>query len=282
MKPVSDLYGRHTGADIFVVGTGASMRTFPVSFLEGRVTIGLNRAWELAPVRYGLTIGPHLHVPEFLPGEDAHPEITWITKRGKAEGVLAPEHFAHADRHFYQFEMDGQPNSQPLEEPSDAGRIVEWVQRPTGVKLYQWSSISQTAVNLAANLGAANVILVGCDNCALADNHHASDQHTKWLGAEPDRRYLQYYEGLVEVRTALRGRGVNVLSLSPFLKLDDPEADFRLLCDELEQPVFVAPEADISERDHPRRFVTPASSHPTWLGRAPARARALSRRLRHR
>ena len=149
------------------------------------------------------------------------------------------------------------------------------------MKLYQWSSISQTAVNLAANMGAANVILVGCDNCALSENHHAHQQHTKWLGAEPERRYLQYYEGLVEVRTALRERGVNVLSLTPFLKLDEPERDFRQLCEELDQPSHVTSGPDISTIDHPRRFLdrekVPVSSR---LRHGVQRVRAAAKRSR--
>jgi hypothetical protein len=259
MKPVSDLYDAHLGTDVYVVGTGASMRVFPRSFLEDKVTIGLNMAWHVAPIRYGITIAPHLNIPEFIEGERARPEIAWITKRDKSSIVLTPEQFAYADENFYYFEMDGQPNTQPLEEPSDAGRILEWVRRPSGVKLYQWSSISQTAVNLAANMGARNVILVGCDNCALLENHHAEKQHTKWLGADPLRRYRQYYEGLAEVRTALASRAVNVLSLTPFVKLDDPEQDFARLCNELDQPQQVKSGPDVSERDHPRRFLVQPS-----------------------
>jgi hypothetical protein len=272
MKPVSELYGAHPGEDVYVVGTGTSMRVFPPSFWEDRVTIGLNLAWQVAPVRYALTLGPHLHVPEFLEGQAPHPEITWITKVGKARAVLTNKQFKHADAHFYSFDSDGQPNTQPLEEPSDAGRILDWVRAPTGDHLYQWSSISQTGANLAANLGARNVILVGCDNSALLENHHARTHHTKWLGAEPDRRYLQYYEGLVEVRRALRERGVNLLVLSPLLKLDDPELDFSTLCDDLGEPLHVEPGEDISERDHPGRLL---GRNRTFAARARHRLRRL-------
>ncbi len=258
MKPVSELYGSHAGEDIYVVGTGASMRVFPESFWADRTTIGLNFAWRIAPVRYALTLGPHLHVPEFLDGEDPRPEITWITRSKKAKAVLTAEQYRHADEHFYTFDSNGRENTQPLEEPTDSGRILDWVRRPTGDFLYQWSSISQTGANLAANLGAKNVILVGCDNCALLEDHHSERQHTKWLGADPERRYLQYYEGLVEVRAALRERGVNLLSLSSLLKLDDPEHDFAVLCEELSLPLQVGSGPDISDVDHPGRFVRQA------------------------
>lgn len=275
MRPVSDLYGTHEGADIYVVGSGTSMRVFPVSFLEDKVTIGLNSAWKSAPVRYSITIGPHDHVPEFLDGQSPHPEITWITKRGKAKAVLSPEQLDHADRHFYHFETGGREGSKGAL-ITDSGRVLDWVRRPSGVMLYQWSSISQTAANLAANMGARTVVLVGCDNAPLAENHHAVVHHTKWLGDAPEDRYRQYYEGLVEVRTALRGRGVNLVSVSPFLRLGSPEEEFLSLCEELERPTLLSGE-DISERDHPRRFDTSPGS-PSPLTTVTRKARSLAQR----
>jgi hypothetical protein len=268
---VTELYGRHQGADIYVVGTGSSMRVFPIDFLDGKVTIGLNMAWKVYPVQYCITIGPDLNIPEFIEGEQPHPEITWITKRAKASVVLTPAQLAHADEHFYYFEMHGHPNTAPAGEPSNAGRVLDWVRHPSGINLYQWSSISQTAANLAANMGAANIILVGCDNTSLEGNHHAHQQHTKWMGADPDRRYRQYYDGLVEVRAALRERGVNLLSMSPFLKLDRPEHDFAALCEELERPTFVSGH-DLSETHDSRRYSPPRPPAPSTRGSSPLRA----------
>ena len=281
MRPVSELYGRHRDADIYVVGSGTSMRVLPPSFLEGKITIGLNMAWKNVPVRYGLTIGPHVNVPEFIEGEDPHPEIIWITKREKAKHVLSAEQFKYADENFYGFTVRARS-----EDPAGAGdlgvndgaRVIEYVREPSGEMLYQWSSISQTAANLAANMGARNVILVGCDNCSLAGNHHAAPQHTKWLGKEPDERYLQYYEGLAEVRVALRERGVNLVSLSPFLKLDDPGMDFERLCAELEAPRLVPPTVDISSRDRPRQTPRPAAPATSPARSVLRRARAIGRR----
>lgn len=258
MHWVSELYGRHPGADIYVVGTGASLRVFPASFFEGKITIGLNMAWKMVPVTYGITIHPDLNIPEFMPEETPRPEeITWIVGAAKSKALLSPEHYEHARRTHYFFEYDGRPNTAPPHEPSTAGRVVDWVRRPTGNRLYVWSSISQTGVNLAANLGARNVILVGCDNCALEANHHAHRQHTRWKGVAPEHRYRQYYEGLAETRAALRERGVNLLSLNPFLALDAPAADFLRLCDEQKAPRHLE-NADISRAMPPPEFLTPA------------------------
>jgi hypothetical protein len=233
MKKVSELYGRHPGADIYVVGTGTSFRVFPKGFFDGKITIGLNMAWKNLPVTYGITIHPDLNIPEFMPGENPRPEITWVTGHHKARTTLTPEQLRQAEERCYFFEYHGQPNTQPADQPSDAGKILDWVRKPTGDFLYVWSSISQAGANLAANLGARNVIVVGCDNAPLGENHHAHAQHTRWKGVDPNLRYRQYYEGLADVRSALRERGVNLVSLGPFLKLDDPELDFARLCGEL-------------------------------------------------
>jgi len=49
----------------------------------------------------------------------------------------------------------------------------------------------------------------------------------------------QYYEGMAEVRFALRERGVNVISLQPFLGISNFEQDFERLCAETDSLVFV-------------------------------------------
>jgi hypothetical protein len=246
MRRVSELYGRYPGSDIYVVGTGASMRVFPTRFLADKITIGLNMAWKLLPMKYCITIRPELNVPEFM-GEPPHPEITWIIKDYK---LTTPEQkryvAAHPDR-FYHFETKGQPNPLPPDQPSIAGRIADWVRKPTGDFLYLWSSISQSGVNLAANMGAKNIFLVGCDNCALQGNHHAHQQHTFWKGADPRERYEQYELGLVEVRSALFDRGVNLLNLTPFVSLENPGRDFERLCRELRVPELIE-NVDITDR----------------------------------
>ncbi len=243
-RSVTELYGRHPESDIYVVGTGTSLRVFPKGFLAGRITIGLNMAWKMVDVQYGMTIHPELNIPELMPAAPPRPGITWITKVEKLDR-LNKEQIRFAKEHYYFFRTDGRANTM-TNGLSDSGRFPEWVSRANGPYLYIWTSIAQPAVNLAANMGARNVILVGCDNASLMGNHHSHSQHTRWLGAEPDDRYRDYFEGLAEVRTALRARDVNLVSLTPFLSLGPHERDFTQLCDELELPPVVEPQADIT------------------------------------
>lgn len=271
MRAVSELYGRHEGADIYVVGTGTSLRVFPHELLAGRITIGLNLAWQTIQPRYSITIHPDFSVPEFLPEPQSRPEITWIAKHDKLRHMPA-EQIAHAEENFYFFRTDGQPNTL-TDGLSNAGRIPSWVDAPTGDFLYLWGSIATSGVNLAANMGAKNIFLVGCDNSSLVGNHHALGQHTKWLGHSPDDRYRDYYEGLAEVRSGLRSRGVNLVSLTPFLTLGPHEDDFTRLCQELGTPVRVDT-FDIT----PQRGWSAAGS---W-GRFRTRARTYGAAMRNR
>ena len=238
MQSIEVLYKKYNGQDIYILGTGASVRVFPLDMLQGRTVIGLNMAWKLWPVNFGITMRPELNIPEFM-NEGEYPGIQWITKPNK---LTSPEQVdyvsGHADR-FYAFRTDGKKCNLPKDQPSEAGRMLDWVRQPTGQFLYLWSSISQSAMNLAANMGAKNVFLIGCDNSALGGNHHAHAQHTFWKGEDPNVRYRQYEQGCHEVRLALRERGVNVISLTPFMSLSDADRQFTELCDELGRPRYI-------------------------------------------
>lgn len=246
MKTIQALYNRHPGSDIYIVGTGTSLRVFPLEFLKDKITIGLNQSWKVVDTTYAITMMPKLNIPEFIEDEAAHPGISWITKPSKVKSQCTPNEIALAEENFYGFENDGKASLTGLDEPSETGRVLDWVIKPHPEKLYLWTSISQSAMNLAANMGAKNIVLVGCDNGALGGNHHAHDQHTMWKGESPDVRYMQYYEGVAEVRAALRQRGVNVLNMNPFLKIDAPEMDFNRLCAETDA------ENHIDNKDIPR------------------------------
>jgi hypothetical protein len=248
MKSIEELYGRHAGSDIYIVGTGTSLRVFPLELLRDKITIGLNQAWKVFEPKYAITMMPKLNIPEFMEGEASRPNITWVTKPSKIRAQCTAKEIDYGEGHFFGFENDGRASISGLDEPSEAGRVLDWVLKPHPNKLYLWTSISQSAMNLAANMGAKNIILVGCDNGAIGENHHAHDQHTQWKGESPDVRYMQYYEGVVEVRAALRKRGVNVVTMNPFVKLDAPSLDFERLCLETGAATF------IENKDLPRGF----------------------------
>lgn len=243
---IRELENRHSGEDIYILGTGTSLRVFDLSVLEGKIVIGLNQAWRRFPVTYGITMRPELNLPELMNDADISEcdydtsGIKWVVKKDKLpQGWGARVVDAEQRMFWFEGNKNRTPEVKHSGDPSTVNKCVEFITENHPTKLYLWSSIAQSAMHLAANMGAKNIFMVGCDNCSIGGNHHAHLQHTFWKGEDPNIRYLQYYEGNAEVRTALRGRGVSVFSLTPFLKLDAPELDFKRLAGELGKPLLV-------------------------------------------
>ena len=259
MQSVETLYNKYQDQDIYILGTGASVRVFPLDMLRGRTVIGLNMAWKLWPVNFGITMRPELNIPEFM-GEGDHPNIQWITKPNKLTSQEQLDFVVRNAERFYSFRTDGKKCDLPKDQPSEAGRMLEWVRKPTGQFLYLWSSISQSAMNLAANMGAKNIFLIGCDNSALGGNHHAHAQHTFWKGEDPNVRYRQYEQGCHEVRMVLQERGVNVVSLTPFMSLSDADRQFAELCDAVGKPRYIE-NPDITSQQTPDAGKSKLKSH---------------------
>ena len=69
MKKIQEIYGRHPGSDIYIVGTGTSLRVFPLAVLKDKITIGLNQSWKVVDTTYAITMMPKLNIPEFIEGE---------------------------------------------------------------------------------------------------------------------------------------------------------------------------------------------------------------------
>src|SRR5262245_53855905 len=131
VRTVADLYERHQGESIYVVGTGASMRVFPVDFLHDKVTIGCNQAWKLLRPTYNITIRPELNIPEFL-GEPDYHDLVWIVKHEK---FTTPEQHAYARQHpdrFYHFRTDGKQMVVPPDFSDAPGRMPIWAEQPHG------------------------------------------------------------------------------------------------------------------------------------------------------
>ncbi len=227
MNKVNELYNGlfSNNKDIYIIGTGPSLRVFPLSFLDDKFSIGLNNSHQYLKSNMYITIHPDLHYP-FGCDDDS----IWISKYEKCKKVLNDQQFNEIKNRFYFYTNNGKPNTAPKDEPTNEGRVLDWLDEPTEDKLYQWSSISQTAINLAVNLGAKNIFLIGCDGGPILNNDHIDNQHTRWKGVSPEHRYRQYRKGIAEIRNRLSPKGINVLSLSPFVSLTNINEDFEDIC----------------------------------------------------
>lgn len=226
---VSELYGRHAGETAYIVGTGASMRVFPVEFLRGKLTIGLNQAWRYGQWTYCITAHPELAV-DYLAAHPKPPATQWIIRGNREPLMLTP-----GDPRFYVFDREAFKNGRRPRE--NAG------------PLHCGGGIHATAMSLAAKMGAAAIVLVGVDIAALDGEHHGHDQHAQLTGnldgrpVEGEEFYrAKYWRRVLPLRrTIQRELGIPVLSLTPFMGLRGVDDDFRVLKSELNLAPLPAP-----------------------------------------
>lgn len=224
---IEQLFGKVTGATAVVVGTGPSMRYFPLRALAGAYLVGLNQAWRYATdsavkFQFVLTAHPELY-QEYAATRPPAP-VPWAIKVKPPMQTLTLDDPLH-----YVF-----TTSPDLKTVTD---------RPADV-LYLGEGIQCTAVDLLARMGAKTVILVGCDMTDLGGEFHGHDQHVRWLGQRPQDQYALYRKTTARVRSAVRDKfGVHVLTLSPFIGLTGAAEDSVRLKGELGlKPLPVPPD----------------------------------------
>jgi hypothetical protein len=247
------------GADktVYIVGTGPSLRCTPLDFLKDKTTIGLNQAWKFLPLRYALTVHPDLLVEQKQERPDL--SLKWIVKKKKPLASLTLD-----DERFYVFETSYDPQAVATR-PADT--------------LYLGEGAQTTAMDLAARMGAEHIVLVGCDANSLGGDFHGHKQHVRWLGLKPRDQYAAYRQTTAGVRSILRGMGVNVLTLSPFIGINSAEEDYARLKKELNLKPLPKPE-DVSPYTRDPRTVRGGPTPPAGVKTFEKRPRKTAE-LRH-
>lgn len=223
---IANLYDKHRGETIYVVGTGPSMRVFPLPFLKGKTCIGLNQAWKYGiPLTYSLTVHPELTLA-WEKCLDRTP-TQWVVKKKSPM-----KHLSLDDERYYVFETDGDN--------------YDLIRKRTPDKLFLANGIQCTALDLAARMGAGSVMLVGVDMGDIGGDHHGHNQHVQFHGVDPDLVYKEYRYHTAKVRKVVRDElRIPVMTLSPFLGADSAEEDYLRLCKEFDLPKLDKPE-DVS------------------------------------
>lgn len=216
---IQELAGKHKGSDIYIVGTGPSMRVFPVDFLKDKITLGLNQAWRYGKLTYSITVHPEL-VLDYLK-EPKH-STTWIIKKKPPM-----ENLELSDPTHYVFHTE-QEN-------------YEILTKPKPDILFIGRGVQQTAMHMAAIMGAKNIILVGVDMTDLGGEHHGHDQHVKFHGMAPSDVYAEYRKVTAKVRSTLLRKGINTLTLTPFLGAVHGNEDYARLLHEMNLPKLPTP-----------------------------------------
>ncbi len=169
-QTVADLIGVHAGEDIFVCGTGTSLKGFDWTRLNGRVTIALNDAVNAK----GFIPTYHLFADDTLYERYLrwHPDTT----------VVVPEDTAHmldtsAPRHVTWTKVFKHEHTVSVGEcdprwPEPYGRMQ--FSRPDvsldGPDLYCLCTVAISGLQMAYKLGAKNIYLLGADAYEMKDS----------------------------------------------------------------------------------------------------------------
>lgn len=197
---ISSLYNKHPGETIYIVGTGPSLRVFPLDFLKDKITIGLNYVWKEIKTTYLLTIHP-----ETIPNQI---QLNKIITKIKQE-LTGTESF-----YFFQNNKDV--------------KDFEYL-HTTDDTLYVGRGIHTAALCLASKMGASTAVLVGVDMGTVSDQHHVSGQPVRFHGIAPVDAYREYYINAREIRKRLN---INILTISPYLGLCNNDEEFKFLLKE--------------------------------------------------
>lgn len=251
MRSISELDNTRDGSDIYIAGTGPSLRVFPTEYLDDKYVIGLNKAWSCVKTDLNITIHPDLNLPDDFTSNPS--EMNWVIPREKSQNLLNNRTFKVLSEYAYEFRYDIQPDTSEEHDPSNVGRVKEILLSKNDSYLYLWSSIAQSAMHLAARMGAKNIFLIGCDNNHIRLNDHAKPQHTRWKGVDPSYRYGQYSEGMSEVRNELYKIGVNTFNLSSLLGVGHAELEFERLC-KLKQVDLIQTSQPLKEKNLIRKL----------------------------
>ena len=199
MPFLNDLYKKHIGADVYIVGTGSTLRLFPLDFLKDKITIGLNQAYRHFDPTYSLTVHPYL-----IPIDRKKWNTKWLTKIKLNDESWDQHVAANNDKHFYLFK-NGIPTNFDWLNPSKRLRNA----------LYVGFGIHTAAMHLGCLMGAKTLYLLGCDMGSLGNQHHAHEQHIETHNYKINDVYKEYFVYATKTRELLQKYyRVTILNLS--------------------------------------------------------------------
>lgn len=204
MRTIDELRGKHRGEDIWIIGSGATAGYVDPAFFEGKVTIGIN----------------HVHRrfrTSYLIGKDGPGFIDEASTTGIP---LIVSEFAYAMR---DRGLNDAPNAYYFTH-IDHGQPGIFDVIGTGQHtLVTWSTLG-SAMHIACEMGAENIILVGCD-CGTLDGAFHFPEYSPGQTQAERWRYRQFLSAtardvIIARDTLQKHYGVRIYSLNPFVNLN--------------------------------------------------------------
>lgn len=166
MRAIEDLRDFHKGKEIWILGSGASLCDYPLDFFDGKISITLN--WTIVPFPRS-TYWHGFHEPEREYLRDEHPEF--LPKSIILYPFPGPFHHGRiTDPKEFFGKLFPQPifmrflDTRPHATKADFEGIAKHIAEKTIPQGYRASgTITHTAIQAAAIMGAKRITLVGCE-----------------------------------------------------------------------------------------------------------------------
>jgi len=194
------LKDRHPGADIWIIASGPSAGLVEPRFFDGKITIGVNRVWTRFKTDY-LVIKETAVLSQAI-----ETGSTVIASRHNCGTLAYPENKEKGDYYYFDHDDNG------LEE-------VNLDVIGTDKIVVSFSTIT-SAMNLAAYMGAKNIILVGHD-CGSLNGMVNFAEYPENLLRDP-KFYSDFLARIEPQSKEVRARleqvyGCLIYSLNPYL-----------------------------------------------------------------
>ncbi len=208
MLNLEDFKDKHSGQDIYVIGSGPSCNFIDPSFFENKITVGTNQTYRKYDTTY-IVRKEHKLLQETLNNYNGTVFVS-VGDCGNISSNLNLNNYTNLDRvciyaHFQnRLNIDLKAFNHP------------------GPLCVSHSTIP-TSIHLAYHLGAKNILLVGVDHGTLDgkqtfDNYYKNIQETAWSNWEQYKNWLKKIDNdTLKIKAKLASLGVNIYSINPFI-----------------------------------------------------------------
>ena len=200
-RSVSELKNKHRGLDIWIVGGGASANWITPEFLVGKLSIGINGVHRKFRTNY--LIRKDARLPTDEPTMQGIPLIlsefdcsNYAKPRNDVPGAYYFEHVDNAYGHSLDLSVIG-----------------------TNKILVAYSTLA-SAMHVACEMGAKNIIVVGCDAGSIDGTFYFVGYDDEPVKTQYGQFLWEHVDQIRRCRDALTAHyGVPIYSLSPFVGL---------------------------------------------------------------
>ena len=208
MPNLEDFKGKHSGQDIYVIGSGPSCNFIDPSFFDNKITVGTNQTYRKYNTTY-IVRKEHKLLQETLNNYNGTVFVS-MGDCGTIKNKLNASNYTDLDRLcvYAHFQNRLSIDLRAFDHP--------------GHLCVSHSTIT-TSIHLAYHLGAKNILLVGVDHGTLDgkqtfDNYYKDIKETAWSNWDQYKDWLKKIDNdTLKIKAKLTNLGVNIYSINPFI-----------------------------------------------------------------